>query len=262
MNRRLVGAIRRIIGITLLAVVATACRLDVSTTVDVARNGSGRITLVAVADAELVQRAPELKDGVAADDLRARGWTVGTPTPLPDGGIQVIVERSFATPAEATELLAGLSGDSGPFHDLTLTRTGSIAASTFDVTGELRIDGGLAAFADAELVDLVGAVPFDDILVTQERTLADTLSLSLSTRLPGDVSSASGAVDENVVRWDVPLDGSSVAVEARSRNFDVAALLGRIIAIIAFVALAAWLVGMAVVTVRIIRRRRAIGRTP
>jgi len=261
-NRRLVGAIRRIIGITLLAVVATACRLDVSTTVDVARNGSGRITLVAVADAELVQRAPELKDGIAADDLRARGWTVGTPTPLPDGGIQVIVERSFATPAEATELLAGLSGDAGPFHDLTLTRTGSIAASTFDVTGELRIDGGLAAFADAELVDLVGAVPFDDILVTQERTLADTLSLSLATRLPGDVSSTSGAVDENVVRWDVPLDGSSVAVEARSRNFDVAALLGRIIAIIAFVALAAWLVGMAVVTVRIIRRRRAIGRTP
>jgi flagellar biogenesis protein FliO len=51
-------------------------------------------------------------------------------------------------------------------------------------------------------------------------------------------------------------------VEARSRNFDVAALLGRIIAIIAFVALAAWLVGIAVVTVRIIRRRRAIGRTP
>jgi hypothetical protein len=98
--------------------------------------------------------------------------------------------------------------------------------------------------------------------VTQERTLADTLSLSLATRLPGDVSSTSGAVDENVVRWDVPLDGSSVAVEARSRNFDVAALLGRIIAIIAFVALAAWLVGIAVVTVRIIRRRRAIGRTP
>jgi len=236
-NRRLVGAIRRIIGIALLAVIA-------------------------IADAELVKRAPELKDGIAADDLRARGWTVGTPTPLPDGGLQVIVERSFATPAEATELLAGLSGEAGPFHDLTLTRTGSIAASTFDVTGELRIDGGLAAFADAELVDLVGAVPFDDILVTQERTLADTLSLSLATRLPGDVSSTSGAVDENVVRWDVPLDGSSVAVEARSRNFDVAALLGRIIAIIAFVALAAWLVGMAVVTVRIIRRRRAIGRTP
>lgn len=262
MNRRLVGAIRRIIGITLLAVVASACRLDVSTTVDVARNGSGRITVVAVADAELVQRAPELKDGIAADDLRARGWTVGTPTPLPDGGIQVIVERSFATPAEATELLAGLSGGAGPFHDLTLTRSGSIAASTFDVTGELRIDGGLAAFADAELVDLVGSVPFDDILTTEERTLVDTMTLSLATRLPGDVSSTSGVVDDNLVRWDVPLDGSSVAVEARSRNFDVAALLGRIIAIIAFVALAAWLVGMAVVTIRVVRRRRAIGRTP
>lgn len=262
MNRRLVGAIRRIIGITLLAVVATACRLDVSATVDVARNGSGRITVVAIADAELVKRAPELKDGIAADDLRSRGWTVGTPTPLPDGGLQVIVERSFATPAEATELLAGLSGEAGPFHDLTLTRTGSIAASTYDVSGELRVDGGLAAFADAEIVDLVGSVPFDAILTTEERSLSDTVSLAFATRLPGDVTSTSGAVDGNVVRWDVPLDGSSIAVEARARNVDIAALLGRIIAIIAFVALAAWLVGMAVVTTRVIRRRRAIGRTP
>jgi hypothetical protein len=261
-NRRLVAGFCRLLGIGALVVVATACRLDISTTVDVARNGSGRITVVAVADAELVERAPELKNGIAADDLRARGWTVGTPTPLPDGGIQVIVERVFATPAEATALLAGLSGEAGPFHDLTLTRTGSIAASTFDMTGELRVDGGLGAFADADIVELVGAVPFDDILTTQERTLSDTLSLSLATRLPGDVSSTSGAVDENVVRWDVPLDGSSVAVEARSRNFDVAALLGRIIAIVAVVALAAWLIGMAVVTVRIVRRRRAIGRTP
>ena len=138
----------------------------------------------------------------------------------------------------------------------------SIAASTFDVTGELRVDGGLAAFADAEIVDLVGSVPFDDILTTEERTLADTMTLSLATRLPGDVSSTSGAVDDNLVRWDVPLDGSSVAVEARSRNFDVAALLGRIIAIVAFVALVAWLIGIAVVAVRIVRRRRAIGRTP
>lgn len=262
MNRRLVAGFCRLLGIGALVVVATACRLDVSTTVDVAQNGSGRITLVAVADAELVQRAPELKEGIAADDLRTRGWTVGTPTPLPDGGVQVIIERSFATPAEATELLAGLSGEAGPFHDLTLTRSGSIAASTFDVTGELRVDGGLAAFADAEIVELVGSVPFDDILTTQERTLADTMSLSLATRLPGDVSSTSGAVDENLVRWDVPLDGSSVAVQAQSRNFDVGALLGRIIAIVAFVALVAWLIGMAVVTVRIVRRRRAIRRTP
>ncbi len=262
MNRRLVAGFCRLLGIGALVVVATACRLDVSTTVDVAQNGSGRITLVAVADAELVQRAPELKEGIAADDLRTRGWTVGTPTPLPDGGVQVIIERSFATPAEATELLAGLSGEAGPFHDLTLTRSGSIAASTFDVTGELRVDGGLAAFADAEIVELVGSVPFDDILTTQERTLADTMSLSLATRLPGDVSATSGAVDENLVRWDVPLDGSSVAVQAQSRNFDVGALLGRIIAIVAFVALVAWLIGMAVVTVRIVRRRRAIRRTP
>ena len=92
MNRRLVAGFCRLLGIGALVVVATACRLDISTTVDVARNGSGRITVVAVADAELVERAPELKNGIAADDLRARGWTVGTPTPLPDGGIQVIAE--------------------------------------------------------------------------------------------------------------------------------------------------------------------------
>lgn len=262
MSRRLVAGLCRLLGIGAIVVVAAACRLDVSTTVDVARNGSGRITVVAVADAELVKRAPELKDGIAADDLRARGWTVGTPTPLPDGGMQVIVEHTFATPGEATELLAGLSGDAGPFHDLQLTRSGSIAASTYEFTGELRVDGGLSAFADADLIAAVGEVPFDTILVTEDRPLADTVSFSLATRLPGDIGETSGAVDGSVVRWEVPLDGSSVEVQARARNFDVAALLARVIAVVAFVALVAWIVGVIIVALRVIRRRRAIGRTP
>jgi hypothetical protein len=260
-SRRLLAALGRFGGIAALIVVAAGCRLDVTTTLDVARNGSGKITVTAIADAELVERAPELAEGIAGDDLRNRGWTVNPPTSLPDGGVQIVVERSFATPAEASRLLEGLSGPGGPISRLTVSRSGASAASTFTVSGELRLDGGLAAFADSELVDLVGSVPFDDILATDNLVLGDVATFSLVTRLPGDVRSASGEVDGNLVRWNVPLDGTTVAVDATSRNFDIGALIARVVSLGALGALAVWLIAMGVLAVRIARRRRAIRRT-
>jgi hypothetical protein len=260
-SRRLLAASARLVGVIALVAVAGACRLDVTTTLDVARNGSGKITVTAIADAELVKRAPELAQGIAGDDLRERGWTVNPPTPLPDGGVQVVVERNFATPAEASRVLEGLSGPNGPIRQLVVTRRGASAASTFTVSGELQLDGGLGAFADTELIDLVGSIPFDDILVTDNRALGDVATFSLVTRLPGDIRTATGAIEDNLVRWNVPLDGTSVAVEATSRNLDIGALIGRIVSLLALGALAVWLFAMGAIGIRIVRRRRAIRRT-
>ena len=47
-------------GLALAVVVLSGCRVDLATSVNVAENGSGTISVVAAADADAVRNAPEL----------------------------------------------------------------------------------------------------------------------------------------------------------------------------------------------------------
>ena len=70
------GLLRRAARLVLPAValvLLTACRVDLATTINVAENGSGSITVVATADAAALRAAPELPDALNIDDLQAAG---------------------------------------------------------------------------------------------------------------------------------------------------------------------------------------------
>ena len=121
-------------GLIVIAVLLlTACHVD--TTVDIAMgtDGSGKITVTAVADAGVVAQAPGLADDLRFDDVKTAGWTVTGPTPSSDGGLRVELSHAFANPEEATSV--------GP---QTTTATDIGATTTTAVAPELGLGRSLS----------------------------------------------------------------------------------------------------------------------
>src|SRR5688572_14287704 len=105
----------------LLVVLATACQVRTTVTVDVDEDGSGTVEVAAGLDADALGRLPDVDgDGtsgaadlaalVRVDDLEAAGWTVAEPVTDADDTTWVRLTRPFGTPAEADQILAGLTG--------------------------------------------------------------------------------------------------------------------------------------------------------
>ena len=97
--------------------------------------------------------------------------------------------KPFATPAEATTILAELNGPDGPLQGLTvgLDRSFALVAST--LTGHAQVTGGLGAFSDAALVQALGSPPLANV-VTQP--VDQVLGLTVTARFPGTVTTADG----------------------------------------------------------------------
>ena len=139
-----------LIGLALAVIVLSGCRVDLATSVNVAENGSGTISVVVAADADAVRNAPELATSLNVDDLRAAGWTVDVQNPAANGGLSVVAARTFATVDEASLFLTQLSGDNGPLRNIALTRTGGVNDASYQFSGVGGLPKGLAGFADAD----------------------------------------------------------------------------------------------------------------
>ncbi|HVE19150.1 MAG TPA: hypothetical protein VNB52_08695, partial [Ilumatobacteraceae bacterium] len=150
--------------IVIAVMVLSSCHVNATVDISMSADGSGRITVTAVADADVVKKAPGLADDLRFDDAKAAGWTVTPPTSTDDGGLQVELNHPFANPEEATALLQSINGSGGPLHGVTLTRVVSNAGTTVSLAGSLRIDG-MAAFADPDVLAAVGATPYAEEVV-------------------------------------------------------------------------------------------------
>jgi hypothetical protein len=214
------------------ALSSAACQVNLATTVNVAENGSGAITIVASADAAVLRSAPELVDSLSTDDLTTAGWGVDVQNPNAEGGLSVTLRRSFSTVDEATMFLAQLSGANGPLRELSLVRFGGANDSTYEFVGKAGLPQGLSGFADAEALAAIGGSPFADSLAAQGGSLADKLSMSLTVTMPGEPLSTNGATtpraDDDLTStfsWSVPADQSELSLAASTRDRDVSAIV-------------------------------------
>lgn len=199
----------------LVAVVAlSGCRVDIALGVRVDPGGSGEITVHATADEDVVDAAPGLADDLRADDLENAGWAVEGPA-ADGGGLEVTVRRTFDSPAEATALLASLNGPSGPLHGVALTMDAD--GSSVTLSGGVRVDGGINALADPEVLAAVGGTPFADDIAAAGLRPADAVTMSLAVEFPGDVASTTGERDGARATWDVPLDGTPIDLATSAR---------------------------------------------
>lgn len=229
------GAIVRrvihVIGAATALIVLSACRVDITTTLTMAENGSGSIAVVANADAEAVRLAPELETSLQLEDLQQAGWVTDV-QPSPTGGLSVTIARNFATPDEASFFLSQLSGDAGPLRDMTVTRTGGINDARYELNGIGGIPNGLAGFADSQALTALGAAPFAAALADRGGVLNDALSMSLALTLPGEPLESTAVItprqqDDLVTTftWQIPVDQTEVVLAATTRDRNLSALL-------------------------------------
>lgn len=232
-----VGGTQRlgVIALALAVVVLSGCRVDLATTVNVAENGSGTISVVVTADADAVRNTPELATSLNVDDLRAAGWTIDVQNPAANGGLTVVVARTFATVAEASLFLSQLSGDNGPLRNIALTRTGGVNDASYQFNGTGGLPDGLAGFADTAALAALGGSPFAAALAEQGGVLGDVLGISLALTLPGEP----GQINETTATltprqaddasttftWNLALDTSDSTLAAFTRDRDVSAMV-------------------------------------
>ena len=140
-SKRVVGRVRPLIGLLLAVVLLGACRVDNVVTLTVKPNGSGNVALVTTVDAEIVANNPGIESDLSFEDAKAAGWKVSEVATTETGGLQVRVSHHFDNPQEATTLLNQLSGEYGPFKNMSLSRDGKDTDSTFTLNGKLEVNG-------------------------------------------------------------------------------------------------------------------------
>jgi len=224
-----------------VVVALTGCRLDTSVRVEMNTDGTGTVTVTAVADAELMERIPNPDEQLRFGDAQAAGWTVDGPTESDDGGATIVLSHTFSGADDATALLNSLGG---PFGDVSITRVvegeDADAAATNTLAGTAVLANGFRGFADQALVDAVGGTPFADDL--EGRTPADTMTIELELLLPGDVDDTNGERDGRAATWQLPLDGTDQALELTTRQEpDAVGGWAGPVATAALLALLAWL---------------------
>jgi hypothetical protein len=239
-----------------LVFVGCACRVDLVVDVTMAEDGSGTISVEATADADVVEGAPGLAQDLRIEDLEAAGWTVTGPTVTDGGGITMVLSHTFATPTEATALLASLSGSTGPFQRLEVTRTEDDRAVTSSLSGVGRVDSGLAVFTDPELLAAVGAAPYAEQIAAAGLSPTQAVGITLRVDLPGSVEESSADPEGEELSWLVPLDGTSVPISASSRLSLEGDAVWSIVATALLVALVTWIVAAGAFITFVVRARR------
>jgi hypothetical protein len=191
-------------------VVLTGCQLSVEVDVVIDDDGSGTIEISATADPAMVARLPDLADQLIFDDLT--DWSVTGPNPTDDGALDVTLSAVFATPEELSERL----GEIG--EPLTRVAVGQAiddeaGLTSTAVSARLQLPESFEAFADDELIALVGGVPFAEELTGL--TPGETVRFELRVTLPGEVIETNGTrVAPGVLSWVAPSDSSAVDVSA------------------------------------------------
>jgi hypothetical protein len=237
--------------LVVLAVLLSACTVDLDVHVDVRSDGSGSVEVSATLDAGALQRVGgDLGSVLDLDGLRAAGWTVDGPTPTPGGGVTVHLRQRFDSPEQADEVFADLagSGDHSPFQGLHVTRDVSAFRTRWRFGGTVDLDRG---------VSLPGVTPSADgeDLPTDLQGLEDRLGQSLDrllrlrigVRLPGDVRSNATTKADNGAVWQVAFGEGRVDLEAtgtRTRTSSYVLVgLGVLLALVALMALLVRLAG-------------------
>jgi hypothetical protein len=247
------------------AVVLSGCRLDFTVDVAMQPDGTGTVTVDAVADAELVGQVPDLVDDLRLDDAIANGWVVEGPTPTAQGGVSIRLAHPFSSPEELASVLNSIGP---PLIDMKAARTPGAddeADTTNAIDGQLQLPNGFQSFADAELIEAVGGQPFGDELAASGLTPEQTMSFTFRVKLPGELVSSTGTeADDGAIEWTAKLDGSARSLLTQTvqtppgsgNDWARPLATGALIALIAWVAASIALIVFVAFARRSKRRRR------
>ncbi len=236
----------------------SACRVEVAVDVAMQPDGSGTLTVTLTADADVVAEAGGLERDLRLDDLESAGWTSSGLTDTPDGGVRLALAHEFRAPEELSALLASLNGTQGPFRSVAFARQVRSDVVGFTVSGAGQAVDGLASFADADLVDVIGATPYAADILDAGLAPSEAVHVALAISLPGTVDGSTGTRTDRGVEWIIPLDGTPVDLATTATWSRDAGGGHAVLAIALQVLFFVWLgvVALGFVAVVLARRRR------
>ena len=255
------GSILRRLAVIVVGVIALAgCQLDVTVDVIVEDDGTGTITVVAVADAGLIERVPSIADDLVLDDVIDAGWEVDGPNPTDDGGLMITLSHPFEGSDEATNLLRSLGP---PFNSPVLGRnqTGDSATNTFKTN--LGLPEGFASFADDDLIAAVGGdSPFADEFAEAGAEPGNSLFAVLRVSMPGEVIDSetnATVLEDGTLQWTMPASGIDEVSARTEQAPSEGSAWARPVAVAALIALIVWVAFMTMFIgyVAFARRRRS-----
>jgi len=249
MKRRLLSLL-----VALLAWSASACQVTLDAGVDVARDGSGRVTAGLGLDADAVRELGDVATTLRIDDVRRAGWQVDGPRREDDGLTWVRASKPFADAGQVPVILAELNGADGPFRDFRVVRTKSLTRSSTTFTGTLDLSRGLAGLSDPDLTDALGDVDLGlDVKGLRDRfgdALGRTVIVRATAGLPGKLVTNAPAQEGGRALW-APDVGQAVQLEASSEALRIDPVIPAGAGVVLVLAL------MSVVI--LVRRRRRAG---
>ena len=171
----------------------------------------------------------------------------------------------YRDPFDVGDAVIVFEHDSGAVTEIPARVTGVRTVRRDELTEDDALADGFESFSDSELTSAVGGARFDDLLASSGLSPEQAMSFALRVDLPGEVVAASGTeVAPGVIEWRAPLDGSELSVQYHtvqrpaSDGNSWAAPLSTIalVALVAWVVVAAAFIGFVVVARRSKRRRR------
>lgn len=204
-----VRAARLTIGVVCVFLLS-ACRLDVTVNVEMEPDGTGVVTVEAIADEELVAQVPDLVDELRLDDAIENGWEVEGPTGVEGGGLRLVLTHPFSSAAELANVLTSIGP---PLTQMAAARTeGADGQIVNGINGTMVLPDGYDSFADADLIAAVGGRPFGGEIEASGVPIEEAFSFTYRVSLPGELESAETGTDvgDGAIQWVAPLDGSSV----------------------------------------------------
>ncbi|MFK7919690.1 MAG: hypothetical protein AB8G14_16565 [Ilumatobacter sp.] len=242
-RRRVVLALVGVFSMLALA----GCQLDVQVDVVVDDDGTGTITVIAEADAELIEQIPTIAEDLILDDIIAAGWVADGPNPTPEGGLILTLTHDFEGNDEATNLLRSLGP---PFNDPVISRGQNGDTATNTARANLGLPQGFATFADEELITAVGSVPFAEQFEQSDVDPSNAMTAVLRVTMPGElVDSETNAeiLEDGRLQWIVPTDGSILEASARSEQApSEGGVWARPVSTIALILLIGWVAFMTI----------------
>ena len=143
--------------LVLLAVLAASCRVDIVVDVEVAHDGTGKVTVEIVFDEEVMRWVPDLGDLIVTDGLV--GWDVrqfAEQTPTGER-LRVVAAKRFSSPAELADVLAEIDrrpdGSAGLFRSATYVGSRDGALVRYELTVTVGLDRPVAGLANPATAD-------------------------------------------------------------------------------------------------------------
>lgn len=236
--------------VALLAWAASACQVTLTAGVDVARNGTGRVTAGLGLDADALKEVGDPATALRLDDVRQAGWQVDGPRKEEDGLTWFRASKPFAEPEQVPAILAELNGPDGPFRDFRVERTKSLTKSRTSFTGTVDLAGGLTGLSDPELNTALDDVDLGLDVEGLRRRFGDQLRVQVLAGLPGDVTTNAPTREGARALW-APKPGETIQLQASSEAL-------RVDPLIPITAGAALLTAVVLLVVLARRRRRRI----